>query len=614
MSHAVKFRIAACALSKLLQLEFVRDEDQIMTRLRKLVVASVASSALLLAACGGGGDSGSSGSSVQGYMSSKGGYALYTGTPKKGGTVTIFSAVDFAHLDPALGTGGDVTNMMSLIYRQLTGYKYDYKTQKQTLVGDLATDTGTASKGATVWTYHLKSGIFFQDGTPITAKDVKFGIERSMDPEFSGSSDYMKQYLKGALNYQGYFKDPKGLDSIKVINDTTIEFDLNQPVAGFPNILAQPSTTPFPAGKVTTSTQIDKNPIASGPYEVKSFVHSQKLVLARNPHWNAKTDTIRAAYPDSFEFVLNLDQNTIDQRLLAGQGEDVDALASSTNPILPSVIPQINQDPKLKARTVHDLAACTWFMSLKVTAKPLDNLKVRQAINYAVDKTAVVNATGGPDFATVADDMELPNTPGRINFNLYPTPGHNGDPAKAKQLLAQAGYPNGGFTLTMDVRGIPQWQAQAEAVQASLAKVGIKVKLNVIDAANFYQVIATPSQQHDMTISGWCATGWNSGLPLLRQQFDGDAITSTGNENYSMLNDPKVNAALEGAQKLADVTAQDKAFGKADELIMKDAPVVPLLRETPLQMVGSNVGGAFAHENTTGYIGYEDLGLIDPGK
>ncbi|GAB3920960.1 ABC transporter substrate-binding protein [Microlunatus endophyticus] len=585
-----------------------------MTRLRKLVVASVASSALLLAACGGGGDTGSTGSGVQGYMSAKGGYALYTGTPKKGGTVTIFSAVDFAHLDPALGTGGDVTNMMSLIYRQLTGYKYDYKTQKQTLVGDLATSAGTSSKGATVWTYHLKSGIAFQDGTPITAQDVKFGIERAMDPQFSGSSDYMKQYLKGASKYQGYFKDPKGLDSIKIINDTTIEFDLNQPVAGFGYILAQPSTTPFPVGKVSTSTQIDKSPIASGPYEIKSFVHSQKLVMVRNPHWNAKTDPIRPAYPDSFEFVLNLDQNTIDQRLLAGQGKDVDALASSTNPILPSVIPQLNQNPQLKARTVHDLAACTWFLSLKMTAKPLNNLKVRQAINYAVDKTSVVNATGGPDFATVADDMELPNTPGRTDFNLYPTPGHNGDPAKAKQLLAEAGYPNGGITLTMDVRGIPQWQAQAEAVQASLAKAGIKVKLNVIDAANFYQVIATPSQQHDMTISGWCATGWNSGLPLLRQHFDGDTITSTGNANYSMLNDPKINAALESAQKLTDESAQDKAFGEANELIMKDAPLVPLLRETPLQMVGSNVGGAFAHENTTGYIGYEDLGLIDPGK
>lgn len=579
----------------------------------KRVVATVflASTALVLAACGGASGDGSG--KVAGAATAKDGFALYTGTPKQGGTITIFSAVDFAHLDPALSTAGDVTNMFNLIYRQLTGYKYDYKTGKLSVQGDLATDSGTPSKNDTVWTYHLKDGLAFEDGSPITAQDVKFGIERSMDPQFSGASDYMRQYLNGAANYQGVFQNPKGLDAIKTPDDKTIEFDLKQPMAAFPNIVAQPSTTPFPASKVKTVNQIDKQPISSGPYRIKSFTHGQKLVLVRNPHWERKTDTLRGAYPDSFQFVLNLDQNTIDQRLLAGQGQDIDSLASSTNPILPSALPRIQQDPKLKARTVHDLPNCTWYMAMKMTKKPLNNLKVRQAMNYATDKVAMVNATGGPVFAAPADDMLLPNTPGRLNFNLYPTPGHRGDPAKAKKLLAEAGYPNG-IKLTMDVRGIPKWQNQAEAVQQSLAKAGINVKLNVIDAANFYQVIQTPSQQHDMTISGWCSTGWNSGIPLLREHYDGDTISQTGNQNISLLNNPKINAALEKAEVIPNIDEQNKALGRASKLIMEQAPVVPLLRETPLQVVGSNVGGAYAHAARTGYIGYADLGLIDPGR
>jgi len=584
-----------------------------MTCLRRLVVASVASSALLLAACGGGGGAGSGGADVQGFVKAKDGFALYTGTPERGGTVTIFSAVDFAHLDPALSTGGDVTNMFQLIYRQLTGYKYDYNTGRLTLEPDLATDTGTPNKNATVWTYHLKDGIFFDDGSPITAKDVKFGIERTMAPEFSGAADYLKQYLIGAKNYPGWFKDPKGLDSIKVIDDKTIEFHLTQPMAAFGNIVAQPSATPFPQDKVKTVDQIDKKPITSGPYSVQSFTHGQKLVMVRNKHWDAKTDDLRGGYPDSFQFVLNLDQNTIDQRLLAGQGKDIDALASSTNPILPAALPRIQQDPELKARTVHDLANCTWFMSMKMTEKPLNNLKVRQAINYATDKMAMVNATGGPVFASPADDMLLPNTPGRIDFNLFPTPGHRGDPAKAKQLLAEAGYPNG-IKLTMDVRGIPKWQNQAEAVQQSLAKAGIDVKLNVIDAATFYDVIATPSQQHDMAISGTCSTGWNSGLPLLKRTNDGQYITETGNSNVSQLDDPKINAAFDRAERLTDIDEQNKAYGKINKMIAEVAPRVPLLRETPLQVVGENIGGAYAHAARTGYVYYADLGLIDPER
>ncbi|GAA4989587.1 ABC transporter substrate-binding protein [Actinopolymorpha pittospori] len=584
-----------------------------MTCLRRLVVAVVASSALSLAACGGGGGVKSSSAGIDGFVTGKDGFALYTGDPKQGGTITIFSAVDFAHLDPALGTGGDVTNMYQLIYRQLTGYKYDYKTGKLTLVPDLATDTGTPNKDATVWTYHLKDGISFEDGSPITAEDVKFGIQRSMAPELSGASDYMRQYLKGAQDYKGVFEDPKGLDSIKVVDDKTIEFHLNQTMAAFPNIVAQPSTTPFPKDKVTSPDQLDKQPIASGPYRVKSFTHGQKLVMVRDEHWDRKTDDLRKAYPDSFEFVLNLDQNTIDQRLLSGQGKDVNALASSTNPILPSALPRIQQDPKLRARTVHDLANCTWFMSMKMTVKPLNNLKVRQAINYATDKVAMVNATGGPVFAGPADDMLLPNTPGRVDFDLYPSKGHRGDPAKAKQLLAEAGYPNG-IKLTMDVRGIPKWQNQAEAVQQSLAKAGIDVKLNVIDAANFYDVIATPSQQHDMAISGTCSTGWNSGLPLLTRTNNGHYITETANSNISQLNDPKINAAFQKAEVMSDIDEQNKAYGEINKMIAERAPRVPLLRETPLQVVGENIGGAYAHAARTGYVGYADLGLIDPER
>ena len=155
------------------------------------------------------------------------------------------------------------------------------------------------------------------------------------------------------------------------------------------------------------------------------------------------------------------------------------------------------------------------------------------------------------------------------------------------------------------------WQAQAEAVQQSLAKAGVEIKLNVIDQAKFYEVIATKSQQHDLAISGWCASGWFSGEPLLGALFDGTRITDTGNRNISQINDPELNQAFAEAAVTPDIDEKNAAYNKINEMVLDLAPVVPLVRPRPLQMVGSNVGGAYATPDRTGYIDYGQLGLLD---
>lgn len=596
-----------------------------MTRHRRLVAAVAGATALVtLAACGNGGgpaesdDEGTTEGTTDGTSDGTSeavigddGFAIYTGDPEVGGVVTILGGVDFSYLDPAMGNDGNVNNLYQLIYRNLTQYTYDIETGELELVGDLATDTGTSNEDATVWTFTLRDGIAFEDGTPITAADVKFGIERAFDPSLAIGSDYLQTYIDGASDYAGVFADPDGLDSIVVVNDQTIEFHLNQPLAAFPYILATPPGVPFPADQVTSPDQIQNEPIASGPYRVETYRSGEILVLVRNENWDADTDPIRAAYADGYEFVLSLDQSTIDQRMISAQGDDVNAAASSTNPLQAANLAQVQQNPDLAARTIKGAPTCTMYMAMNTTVEPLDDVQVRQAISYAVDKTSVVNASGGPLLAEVAHDMLLPAVPGREEFNLYETEGDAGDPELAAEMLADAGHPDG-LSLTMDVRALPIWQAQAESVQQSLAEAGIDVTLNVIDAATYYEAIGTPSQQNDLAITGWCTGGWYSGAPLLTPLFHGDRITETGNSNIAQIDDPELNARFDEVGLLTDIDEQNAGYSEINRMILELAPVVPLVRQTNLQMVGENVGGAFAHPARTGYLDYNSLGLLDP--
>lgn len=571
-----------------------------------IAIATAAAGALLLSSCGGSEPAAEGGDAAE---LTEAGFALQTPEPQRGGVVTVLGSVDLSHLDPAMGNDGNVNNVYNLIYRQLTQYLYDPASGELELVGDLATDTGTPNEDATQWTYTLRDDIFFEDGTPITSADIAFGIERSLDPSLAiGNDEHL--IIEGASDYQGIYENPEGLPSIETPDDRTIVFTLEQPLAAFADVAATQVFTPFPEGEVS-ATELDEMPIASGPYRVEDYERGSHLTLARNEHWVAETDEIRPAYADGFEFLFGLDPSTIDQRMLSAQGDDVNAMASSTNGLLPANLAQVTSEPRFASRTVQSLPTCTMYLALNTTTPGLDDLGVRQAISYAIDRASVVTATGGPAMASTASDMLTPKVPGRYEFDLYPSEGDAGDVEMATQLLEEAGYGPGELSFTMDVRNLPKWQAQAEAVQQSLQEVGIEVELNVIDAATFYEVVATPEQQHDMTVTGWCSA-WLSGNPLLTALFDGEAITETGNTNISQIDDAEINARFDEIAVMTDIDEQNEAYAALNEQILELAPVVPLVRETPLQMVGPNVGGAYAHAGRTGYIDYASVGLIDP--
>ena len=529
------------------------------------------------------------------------------GTPIAGGTLHVLQNADFSHLDPAQGFDGGVNNFYRLIYRTLTTQSTGEGAEGTEIVPDLATDVGTPNADSTEWTFTLKDDLFFEDGTPITSADVRFGVERALDPSISIGSPYAKLVLDIPEGYEGHYNSGP-LESIETPDDKTIVFHLNQPFADFAAVVAQPPFTPFPADAGVTTTSIDQQPIASGPYRVTEYQRGSTLVLERNEHWDQETDDVRSAHPDSFEWTFGLDGATIDERMIAGQGDDVNAIAGS---VQAASIARI-QTPEIQERTIQGLQGCTTYMPLNTTKPGMDNVLVRQALNYAVNRQAVKDATGGSQLADIATTMMPPTVAGFTEFDLYPSENLEGDPEKAEELLAEAGFPDG-FEFTLDIRNNPKMQAQAEAIQQSLAQAGITVNFNLIDSSTFYEVIGTTSQQHDAAITGWCPD-WASGATFLPPLFDGSQIFEKGNSNVAQLNDPAVNARIGEIRAMTDVGEANTAYGELDEQIMELAPAVPLLFEKAVMVVGDNIAGAYAHAGFSGGIDYVSVGLADPEK
>ncbi|RPF29703.1 peptide/nickel transport system substrate-binding protein [Streptomyces sp. Ag109_G2-6] len=533
--------------------------------------------------------------------------ATVGGTPQKGGTLTVLSDQDFTHLDPARNwVIGDMDFGTRLLYRTLVTYKPEPGTKGGELVPDLAEDLGVSSNGAKTWTFRLKKGLTYEDGTPITAQDVKYNVERSFSPDLPGGPDYAARYLAGAEGYRGPAQG-QHLDSVKTPDDHTIVFELRKPFAEFPNATVLPTFAPVPPAQ-DKGPQYDSRPFSSGPYKIESYDRDKRLVLVRNPHWDPATDTVRKAYPDRLVVVMGLRANQIDDRLIASEG--VDASAVSWGKLRPESTPKVLTKADVRARLLAESSNCTEMVQMHTGRAPFDNVLVRRAVQYALDREAVLTASGGP----ALNDPATALMPGTLFGGKQPdTLGipATGDVNKAKQLLKEAGKPDG-FTTSITVSNGDK--GVAEAVQQSLGRAGIKVTIEAVDPSAFYDTIGDTRNRTDLVYTGWCPD-YPSGSTFLPFLFDGRYIKEKGNSgNHSLFRDEATMKRMDEIAGMTDTAQANAAWRQLDGEILAKAPTAPAVIERMPLLIGTNVAGAFGHTSFGGQLDYATIGLKNPAR
>ncbi|WUW16230.1 ABC transporter substrate-binding protein [Streptomyces sp. NBC_01465] len=533
---------------------------------------------------------------------------------KKGGTLSLALSDEPDSLDPGNNYYGWVQNFSRLYARSLTSFKPAAGKDGLTVVPDLAEGLGTPSDGAKTWTYHLRKGLKFDDGTPITSKDVKYAVERSnFAPEaLSNGPTYFKAHLIGGDKYKGPYKDksPGGLASIETPDDTTIVFKLKDAFADFDYLATFNQTAPVPAAKDKGADYV-KNIVSSGPYKFQSYEEGKGATLVRNPNWDPKTDPIRKALPEKVTIRFKVKQETIDNDLIA---DNLTTDASGTG-VAPATQPKVLTTPKLKKATDNSFAGATSYIGLNLNVAPFDNIHCRKAVQWGIDKASIQAAQGGDPKGAVASTLLPPTVSGYSKFDLYATPGSKGDAAKAKAELKECGQPNG-FTTNISARSDrPAEMAMVTAVQASLKTIGITANIKTFPGGKYFQNFAgNPSYVHShklgMIMTAWGAD-WPTGFGFLDQIINGSAIKPSGGNNVQELNDPAINKALNEAIANTDTAARTKAWGDIDKMVAENASAVPLIYRKNLLLRSASATNVTI---TQAYLGMYDYTLMGSTK
>jgi peptide/nickel transport system substrate-binding protein len=580
-------------------------------RRRRSVLAVLTATALLtsLAACGDEGDSSEGEGGTQAEPNAAVG-KVFNPSDAKGGTLRFANSGDWDSLDPGDTYYAYSWNFVRLYGRSLMMFKAAPGEEGSTLVPDLAEAPGEPSADAKTWTYKLRDGVKFEDGTPVTSKDVKYAVERSLDKTtFPNGPTYFNDFLD-TQGYTSPYQDPSpdklGLKAIETPDDKTIVFKLIKPFSGFDYFAQMPSTIPVPQAK-DTGSKYKEHVVSTGPYMFESNELGKKIVLARNPNWDPATDPNRKALPDKIEVQLNVNSDDIDNRLLAG---DLDVGIEGSG-VGPAAQGRILADPAQKAKSDSAVNARLWFTAINGDVAPLDNVACRRAIQYAADKTGYQNAYGGPTGGDIATNLMPPVIKGAESFDLYPDGAdHTGDVTKAKEELAKCGQPNG-FETNISYRNErPKEKATAESLQQALQRVGIKTTLKPYPLADYTKLYAgkpdfAKANNLGLMVYGWGAD-WPDGFGFLSQIVDSRVIRATGGNTNLSVKDPAVDALIDKALLETDDAARDAAWVEVDKKTMEGAWYLPGIWAKGLLYRPDNLTNVFV---TNGFQMYDYLAM-----
>ncbi|MDI7742656.1 ABC transporter substrate-binding protein [Lysinibacillus fusiformis] len=468
---------------------------------------------------------------------------------------------DSVSLDPAIVTDGESFKVTENIFETLL----NFGDQDTTIHPGLAKEWEVSEDGLT-YTFHLQEGVKFHDGTDFNAEAVVKNVER-----WKAGNEEQFYYYHSMFKAEG--KDI--IANVEAVDDVTVVFTLSRPQAPFiKNIAMSAFGIASPTAFESAGEAFGDNPVGTGPFKFVDWKRNDSITVAKNEeYWQEglpKLDTIIfRAIPDN------------SARLNALMTGEID-LADGINPSDSQTV-ESNADLQLIERPSMNVG----YLGLTNTRPPFDNKLVRQAVNYAIDKQAIVDA-----FYQGRAEVAVNPMPSSISGYNDEITGYEYNPEKAKELLAEAGYDGSEIELwAMPVPRpyMPEGQKVAEAIQKNLSDVGIPSKIVTFEWATYLE--KAKNGEADAFLLGW--TGDNGDADnFIYTLLDKDTI---GSNNYAYYSNDEVHELLIAAQSEIDEDKRIDLYKQAQEIIHDDAPWVPLAHSIPLLAAKKGVAGYLPH-------------------
>jgi peptide/nickel transport system substrate-binding protein len=504
-------------------------------------------------------------------------------SPVKGGTLHIVNGDDVDFLDTA-DAYSPVSWALERVYaRTLYAHQSSSdQTKAGTPAPDLAAGPPKVTSNGTVYTFTLRQGIKWGPpvNRPLKAQDFVYALTRMFDSKTPSSGQPYALLIAGTDDFAG--GKATTISGIQAPDDNTVVITLKQAAGDFLSILSMGFFAPVPqeeASKYSVGSQYSQHVVALGPYTLDSYQPGKSITFVRNPNWSAASDPLRKAWVDRIEVT---EGSTADAATQAIQRGDSDLSLNLDPPV--ASLTQLSTDPTYKNQFTAKPNGCVEYMPLNTNplGGAISNVKVRQAVNYALDKQSLRRTRGGTLAGEITAQI-LPSTQfGYHKYNLYPSTNDQGDVAKAKQLLADAGFPNG-LTLNYVGSSTGYGPAFTTAVQASLARVGITLNIKTFQGFNtYYDSLLFPAKrlEHQIADAEWCpdypgdgARSWF--LPL----FYTKSILPAANNNMAEYSNPEVDSMIEAALAEQDNAKRAADWTALDKRIMQDAPWAPWLED-----------------------------------
>jgi peptide/nickel transport system substrate-binding protein len=601
--------------------------------------------ALVAAACGGGGNK----SSSSGQQAA----------PAKGGVLRT-AISDFGFVD-GFDPTGEYTAVGIGIYgamlRSLMGYKHVAGPPGNELVPDLASAPPEISSDGLKYTFKLKPNIKWAPplNRAVTSKDVAYAFQRiNTEPLVAQYGFYYNGVVKG-MDGKAKSADTK-ISGIETPDDQTIIFNLDKPTGDFLYRIAQPATAPIPeevAKCFTKAGDYGRYVISSGPYMIQGadkldissckamkpisgFDASKNLTLVRNPNYDQATDNTRSNYVDGITVTVDTNVDDIFSRIQAG---DLDSSISDQPP--KPVLQQYLTDPAKKPYLHSNSGDRTWYLTMNWAVPPFDDLHVRKAANWIMDKAGILQAWGGSTFGEIATHNIPPIVLGDklgSDYNPYPSEGNHGDEAKAKEEMKQSKYDTNKdgvcdakecSNLVMPNRNTPVFTDSEAVVVSSLAKIGIKVKPRELASSAAYTTIQTVKNQIPIAMNPGWGKDYADAYTFTFPEWDSRSIKPTGNSNYPLqgmtpdqaktmgipypqgVTIPSIDADNDACQKIASdqPDQRNQCFADIDKKLMETAlPWVPYLWAKNITLTGTTVT-KFEFDQFSGYLSYTQMAV-----